>query len=70
MIELKIHPNGLNSILEWCNKFIGPQKYYIHNKIGGVAWTAKKEDKGWKLQINDSKIALIAMLKFGDTLTK
>ena len=70
MIELKIHPTGLNSILEWCNKCIGPQKYYIHNKIGGKDWTAKKEDKGWKLQINDSKIALIAMLKFGDTLTK
>jgi hypothetical protein len=70
MIELKVHPSGLNPIIEWCKDYIGPQKYYIHNKIGGEAWTAKMEERVWKLQINDSKIALIAMLKFGDKLTK
>ena len=70
MIELNVHSGGLKPIIDWCKDHIGPQKYYIHNKIGGEYWTAKKEDRGWKLQINDSKLALIVMLKFGDKLSK
>jgi hypothetical protein len=70
MIELKIQHWGLTPVVNWCGKCIGPQKYYIHNRIGGEKWEARNTlPGGWKLYLKEDKMAVLALLKFGDKLS-
>lgn len=68
MIEIKVDTNNTISIINWCKKFVGPQKYWIHNKIGGDDWFLIKSERSWKLRINDDKKGLLAILKFSERL--
>jgi hypothetical protein len=37
MIELTL-PGKYNTIIECCEKYISPRRYYLHNKVGGNGW--------------------------------
>jgi hypothetical protein len=69
MTELKIQNWEVTPIVNWCGKYISPQKYYIHNRIGGENWEARNNAPGgWKLYLKEDKMVTMALLKFGDTL--
>jgi len=70
MIELRINLLQLATVVSWCDRYISPRKYWIHSRIGGEKWEARNtQPGGWKLYLKEDKMATMALLKFGDTLT-
>ena len=67
MIELTL-PGKYNTVIECCEKYISPRKYYLHNKVGGNGWEvspSSDSSDGFraKLKVDDDQMATFIMLK-------
>jgi hypothetical protein len=67
LIEFTL-PGKYNTVIECCEKYISPKKYYIHNKVGGNGWEVSHSSdlsNGFraKLKIDDEQMATFIMLK-------
>jgi hypothetical protein len=61
-------PGKYNTVIECCEKYISPKKYYLHNKVGGNGWEVSHSldlSKGFraKLKVDDKLLATFIMLK-------
>ena len=61
MTEVKIH-RITPELDRWLWRYVSPQSYYLHNRIGGVGWAMIRTKGGWRLQIDDDKKALMCIL--------
>lgn len=67
MREFKINRNNIRDIEAWCIRFISPRQYYLHTQIGGHGWSIKQPgSSNSRVIIEDDKVALMAMIKFGE----
>ena len=66
MREFKVNRNNISSIEAWCVRFISPRQYYLHTQIGGQGWNIKLPPSGACVIIEDDKVALMAIIKFGE----
>jgi len=67
MIEFTL-PGKYNTVIECCEKYISPKKYYLHNKVGGNGWEVSASldsSNGFraKLKVDDELMATFIMLK-------
>jgi hypothetical protein len=67
LIELTL-PGKYNTVIECCEKYISPRKYYLHNKVGGNGWEvshSSDSSDGFraKLKVDDEHMATFIMLK-------
>ena len=67
MIEFTL-PGKYNTVIECCEKYISPRKYYLHNRVGGEGWEVSASlDLGngfrAKLKVDDELMATFIMLK-------
>jgi hypothetical protein len=42
-------------VMLYCEKYISPRKYYLHNKIGGTDWMLFNDGTDWYFSTNDLK---------------
>jgi len=68
MIEFTLF-GKYNTVIECCEKYISPRKYYLHNRVGGDGWEISPSldlTDGFhaKVKIDDDKMATFLMLKF------
>ena len=64
MITIPINYNARYAIEEYCKVNIGPRKYYLHNKVGGIGWSINVSSTVWLLEC-DEKHAVVIALKYG-----
>jgi hypothetical protein len=67
MIEFTL-PGKYNTVIECCEKYIGPKKYNLQNRVGGTGWEVSASlDLGngfrAKLKVDDEPMATFIMLK-------
>ena len=67
MIELTL-PGKYNTLIECCEQYISPRKYYLHNKVGGRGWEVSFSldlSNGFcaKLKADNEQMATFIMLK-------
>ena len=67
MIEFTL-PGKYNTVIECCEQYISPRKYYLHNKVGGNGWEVSASldlSNGFraKLKVDDELMATFIMLK-------
>jgi hypothetical protein len=67
MIEFTL-PGKYNTVIECCEKYISPRKYYLHNKVGGNGWEVScslELSNGFRarLKVDDELMATFIMLK-------
>ena len=67
MIEFTL-PGKYNTVIECCEKYISPRKYFLHNKVGGNGWEVTHSsdlNKGFqaKLKVDDELMATFIMIK-------
>ena len=67
MIEFTL-PGKYNTVIECCEQYISPSKYYLHNKVGGDGWEVSASldlSNGFraKLKVDDELMATFIMLK-------
>lgn len=66
MTEVKIDC-GFLWLAKQCEKYIGPRKFHLHNRIGGEGWDVRPDNpsnKGMSIaRFDDPKIATYIMLK-------
>lgn len=65
MIEFTL-PGKYHTVIECCERYISPRKYYLHNKVGGNGWEVSASlDNGFraKLKVDDELMATFIMLK-------
>lgn len=66
MREFKVDRNNIRGVEAWCMRYIGPRMYYLHTQIGGQGWIIKQPgSSNSRVIIEDDKVALMAMIKFG-----
>ena len=61
-------PGKYNTVIECCERYISPRKYYLHNKVGGSGWEVSHSldlSNGFraKLKVDDELLATFIMLK-------
>ena len=66
MIEFTL-PGKYNTVIECCEKYIGPKKYNLQNKVGGDGWELSHSlnlSDGFcaKLKVDDEPMATFIML--------
>ena len=66
MREFKVNRNNIGSIEAWCVRYISPRKYYLPKQIGGHGWSIKRMYSTPTVAIEDDKVALMAIIKFGE----
>lgn len=64
MTTITIPNNQRVPISRYCAKHISPQRYYLHNSVGGVGWRIIQRIDGWALEAPSEHITIIA-LKYG-----
>lgn len=47
---------------EYCQKNIGPRRYWLHTSIGGDGWSINQKNGEIVVSIEDDKKALLAVL--------
>lgn len=64
-VTIPIDLTKRKSIVEYCNTHISPQRYYLHNGIGGVGWRISNSElsSGWSATV-PSEHAIIIQLKY------
>jgi hypothetical protein len=67
MIEFTL-PGKYNTVIECCERYISPRKYYLHNKVGGNGWEVSHSSNlsdGFRarLKVDDEQMATFIMLK-------
>ena len=67
MIEFTL-PGKYNTLIECCEQYISPRKYYLHNKVGGSGWEVSASldlSNGFraKLKVDNARMATFIMLK-------
>lgn len=67
MIEFTL-PGRYNTVIECCEKYISPRKYYLHDKVGGIGWEVSHSSdlsNGFqaKLKVDNELMATFVMLK-------
>jgi hypothetical protein len=67
LIEFTL-PGKYNTVIECCEQYISPRKYYLHNKVGGKGWEVSaclNFNDGFraKLKVDDESMATFIMLK-------
>lgn len=67
MIEVTL-PGKYNTVIECCEKYISPRKYWLHNRVGGMGWEVSPGSdlsKGFcaKLKVDNKSLATFIMLK-------
>jgi hypothetical protein len=65
MIEVEFEHNIQRIALE-CEKYIGPRKFYLHNRIGGEGWDLRVGSRYRRFTIarfDDPKMATFIQLK-------
>jgi hypothetical protein len=67
LIEFTL-PGKYNTVIECCEQYISPRKYYLHNKVGGNGWEVSASldlSNGFraKLKVDDELMATFIMLK-------
>lgn len=68
MIKLDIKRTSEMEIINWCSKYISPREYWLHNRVGGEGWRLLKFKQARQLIIEDDKLGLMVILRFGDKL--
>ena len=65
MIEVEL-AYSMQRIAQECEKYIGPRKFYLHNRIGGEGWDVRADSR-YRLftiaRFDDAKMATFIMLK-------
>jgi hypothetical protein len=65
MVEVEI--NCLfTDLAKLCEKYVGPRKFYIHNRIGGEGWDVRPASRyhtNTIARFNDPHMATFIMLK-------
>ena len=41
--------------VKYCENYISPRQYWLHNKVGGDGWYLYLNNIGWYLQVTDTK---------------
>lgn len=70
MVEVDVNC-GFRWMADQCEKYIGPRKFYLHNRIGGHGWDVRQSAievngmmiQGTKARFDDPKTATFIMLK-------
>jgi hypothetical protein len=67
LIEFTL-PGRYNTVIECCEKYISPRKYYLHDKVGGIGWEVSHSldlSNGFqaKLKVDNELMATFVMLK-------
>jgi hypothetical protein len=65
MIEIAL-PGKYNTVIECCEKYISPRKYWLHNRVGGNGWEVSYISAGGfrsVLKVNNDSIATFIRLK-------
>ena len=67
MIEFTL-PGKYNTVIECCEKYISPRKYFLHNKVGGEGWELSHNvnlGSGFHatLKVDDKVMATFIMMK-------
>ena len=67
MIEIAL-PGKYNTVIECCEKYISPRKYWLHNRVGGNGWEVSPSSDlsngfCFKLKVDDKLLATFIMLK-------
>ena len=62
MVKLKV--KNKDAAEAWCTKYVGPHRYYLHNRAGGAGWSIMRSPSppGFELWLEDDKKATMAML--------
>lgn len=63
MIEFDVNSN-LQKTLHFMETNVGPRKFWIHNKIGGIGWTVNINHGKIRVSIEDNATATWILLKF------
>ena len=58
-----IDKQNLRSTLKLLEQEVGPRRYWLHNKIGGVKWSMENQKDGYHLRIDDQSTAIWILLK-------
>jgi len=61
-------PGKYNTVIECCERYISPRKYYLHNKVGGNGWEVSYSldlSDGFRaeLKVDDESMATFIALK-------
>ena len=51
MIKVTVSGVTQGEILQELEEHFGEQRYYLHNKIGGINWSISRKDNGYELSI-------------------
>lgn len=65
MVEVEFN-RGFQAVAKACEKYIGPSKFYLHNRIGGPGWDVRPafRDRSKTLaRFDDPKMATFITLK-------
>lgn len=62
MVDVEVK-GSIDNILKVLQKHIGPKRYWIHNRIGGIGWNLDTTHGKIRLQIADPAVAVWVLLK-------
>lgn len=63
MIEVELD-RGFQWVASQCEKHVGPRKFYLHNRIGGLGWDVRPNHNRERTiaRFDDPKMATFVML--------
>ena len=62
MVEVEFD-RWFTQIAELCVEYVGPQKFYLHNRIGGDGWDVRPFGGNTLARFDDPKMATFIRLK-------
>jgi hypothetical protein len=54
---------GYKQLADVCSQYIGPQKFYLHNRIGGQDWEVIPSGGSAVLRVNHPELITFILLK-------
>jgi hypothetical protein len=62
MIEFDVDSHKFTKVIGMLSHIIGPQLYWIHNKVGGAGWTISRKGGKCTIVLEDDALASFVIL--------